>query len=160
MFVQKTLHFRPEAALKVVVYKKIELFSSLVFFFFFQNNASKLLLAIMESRHDSENAERILYNMRPKELVEVIKKAYLQGEVEFEESKEEEDSGDEEEHDAASPRNVGHNIYILAHQVCYSPQHQWCTVKSQELSKDTVYKQLRLHHFLFVVCVLPTVGAS
>ncbi|KAG8133330.1 hypothetical protein E2320_011137, partial [Naja naja] len=32
------------------------------------NNASKLLLAIMESRHDSENAERILYNMRPKEL--------------------------------------------------------------------------------------------
>uniref|UniRef100_A0AAQ5Z662 Inositol 1,4,5-trisphosphate receptor n=1 Tax=Amphiprion ocellaris TaxID=80972 RepID=A0AAQ5Z662_AMPOC len=69
-----------------------------------KNNASKLLLAIMESRHDSENAERILYNMRPKELVEVIKKAYLQG---------------EEEHDAASPRNVGHNIYILAHQVCY-----------------------------------------
>lgn len=36
---------------------------------FAQNNASKLLLAIMESRHDSENAERILYNMRPKELV-------------------------------------------------------------------------------------------
>lgn len=34
-----------------------------------QNNASKLLLAIMESRHDSETAERILYNMRPKELV-------------------------------------------------------------------------------------------
>uniref|UniRef100_A0A8C2UDR8 Inositol 1,4,5-trisphosphate receptor n=1 Tax=Coturnix japonica TaxID=93934 RepID=A0A8C2UDR8_COTJA len=34
-----------------------------------KNNASKLLLAIMESRHDSENAERILYNMRPKELV-------------------------------------------------------------------------------------------
>lgn len=36
---------------------------------FVQNNASKLLLAIMESRHDSETAERILYNMRPKELV-------------------------------------------------------------------------------------------
>ncbi|KAF7646937.1 hypothetical protein LDENG_00180360, partial [Lucifuga dentata] len=33
-----------------------------------KNNASKLLLAIMESRHDNENAERILYNMRPKEL--------------------------------------------------------------------------------------------
>nr|XP_019941984.1 PREDICTED: inositol 1,4,5-trisphosphate receptor type 1 [Paralichthys olivaceus] len=82
-----------------------------------KNNASKLLLAIMESRHDSENAERILYNMRPKELVEVIKKAYLQGEVEFEDAKEEEDNGEEEEHDAASPRNVGHNIYILAHQL-------------------------------------------
>ncbi len=26
----------------------------------------------MESRHDSENAERILYNMRPKELVSMI----------------------------------------------------------------------------------------
>ncbi|CAG5981948.1 unnamed protein product [Menidia menidia] len=82
-----------------------------------KNNASKLLLAIMESRHDSENAERILYNMKPKELVEVIKKAYLQGEVEFEDTREEEDNGDEEEHDAASPRNVGHNIYILAHQL-------------------------------------------
>ncbi|XP_041446738.1 inositol 1,4,5-trisphosphate receptor type 1 isoform X7 [Xenopus laevis] len=75
-----------------------------------KNNASKLLLAIMESRHDSENAERILYNMRPKELVEVIKKAYLQGEVEFED-------GESGEDYAASPRNVGHNIYILAHQL-------------------------------------------
>ncbi|XP_066519927.1 inositol 1,4,5-trisphosphate-gated calcium channel ITPR1 isoform X1 [Hoplias malabaricus] len=76
-----------------------------------KNNASKLLLAIMESRHDSENAERILYNMRPKELVEVIKKAYQQGEADFDE---EEENG--EDH-AASPRNVGHNIYILAHQL-------------------------------------------
>nr|XP_039334480.1 inositol 1,4,5-trisphosphate receptor type 1 isoform X6 [Saimiri boliviensis boliviensis] len=74
-----------------------------------KNNASKLLLAIMESRHDSENAERILYNMRPKELVEVIKKAYMQGEVEFEDG--------ENGEDGASPRNVGHNIYILAHQL-------------------------------------------
>ncbi|XP_031423065.1 inositol 1,4,5-trisphosphate receptor type 1 isoform X5 [Clupea harengus] len=79
-----------------------------------KNNASKLLLAIMESRHDSENAERILYNMRPKELVEVIKKAYMQGEIEVEHSEEAEEG--EEEH-AASPRNVGHNIYILAHQL-------------------------------------------
>uniref|UniRef100_A0A8C2QAE5 Inositol 1,4,5-trisphosphate receptor n=1 Tax=Cyprinus carpio TaxID=7962 RepID=A0A8C2QAE5_CYPCA len=77
-----------------------------------KNNASKLLLAIMESRHDSENAERILYNMRPKELVEVMKMAYQQGETEFED--EEQENG--EDH-AASPRNVGHNIYILAHQV-------------------------------------------
>ncbi|KAK7916382.1 hypothetical protein WMY93_012143 [Mugilogobius chulae] len=79
-----------------------------------KNNASKLLLAIMESRHDSENAERILYNMRPKELVEVIKKAYMQGEIEVEDPPEGEDA--EEEH-SASPRNVGHNIYILAHQL-------------------------------------------
>lgn len=48
--------------------------------------------------------------------VEVIKKAYLQGEVEIEDTREEEEN-EEEDHDAASPRNVGHNIYILAHQV-------------------------------------------
>ena len=36
-----------------------------------KNNASKLLLAIMESRtSDSENvAEKIIYNMNPKQLV-------------------------------------------------------------------------------------------
>ena len=44
----------------------------------------------------------------------MIKKAYMQGEIEVEEPQEGEDG--EEEH-AASPRNVGHNIYILAHQV-------------------------------------------
>ena len=41
-------------------------------YFILQNNASKLLLAIMESRHDSENAERILYNMSPKQLVRFL----------------------------------------------------------------------------------------
>lgn len=46
--------------------------------------------------------------------VEVIKKAYMQGEIEVEEPQEGEEG--EEEH-SASPRNVGHNIYILAHQV-------------------------------------------
>uniref|UniRef100_A0A8C7FLI9 Inositol 1,4,5-trisphosphate receptor n=1 Tax=Oncorhynchus kisutch TaxID=8019 RepID=A0A8C7FLI9_ONCKI len=74
-----------------------------------KNNASKLLLAIMESRHDSENAERILYNMRPKEL-DIFKGKLSDGLVC------DEDEDGEEEH-AASPRNVGHNIYILAHQL-------------------------------------------
>nr|XP_056703464.1 inositol 1,4,5-trisphosphate receptor type 2 [Euleptes europaea] len=74
-----------------------------------KNNASKLLLAIMESRHDSENAERILFNMRPRELVDVMKNAYNQGL----ESDHEEESGD----DGISPKDVGHNIYILAHQL-------------------------------------------
>uniref|UniRef100_A0A803SZE9 Inositol 1,4,5-trisphosphate receptor n=1 Tax=Anolis carolinensis TaxID=28377 RepID=A0A803SZE9_ANOCA len=74
-----------------------------------KNNASKLLLAIMESRHDSENAERILFNMRPRELVDVMKNAYNQGL----ESDHEEESGD----DSISPKDVGHNIYILAHQL-------------------------------------------
>ncbi|XP_067324977.1 inositol 1,4,5-trisphosphate-gated calcium channel ITPR2 isoform X3 [Anolis sagrei] len=74
-----------------------------------KNNASKLLLAIMESRHDSENAERILFNMRPRELVDVMKNAYNQGL----ESDHEEENGD----DSISPKDVGHNIYILAHQL-------------------------------------------
>lgn len=113
-----------------------------------QDNASKLLLALMESRHDSENAERILISLRPQELVrrgpgvrwegvpgvggvsgdgdravptarqtafkqalpcqvDVIKKAYLQEE--------------ERENSEVSPREVGHNIYILALQVPAPP---------------------------------------
>ncbi|XP_061430042.1 inositol 1,4,5-trisphosphate receptor type 1-like [Lethenteron reissneri] len=71
-----------------------------------KNNASKLLLAIMESRRDSENAERILYNMRPKELVDVIRNAFNQEEEIY--------PGQE---DTVSPKEVGHNIYILAHQL-------------------------------------------
>ncbi|XP_026086465.1 inositol 1,4,5-trisphosphate receptor type 2-like [Carassius auratus] len=73
-----------------------------------KNNASKLLLAIMESRHDSENAEKILYKMRPNELVDVIKEAYVQ---------EEESEIDQETSDQIRPKDVGHNIYILAHQL-------------------------------------------
>ncbi|XP_028304316.1 inositol 1,4,5-trisphosphate receptor type 2 isoform X2 [Gouania willdenowi] len=74
-----------------------------------KNNASKLLLAIMESRHDSENAEKILFKMRPMELVDVMKEAYAQDL----ENEEDEDSAV----DAIKPRDVGHNIYILAHQL-------------------------------------------
>lgn len=70
-----------------------------------KNNASKTLLAIMESRHDTENAERILYNMTPQQLVDVCKQAYNQ-----------EDLEDENECEV-SCRDVGHNIYILAHQL-------------------------------------------
>ncbi|XP_061578118.1 inositol 1,4,5-trisphosphate receptor type 2 [Cololabis saira] len=74
-----------------------------------KNNASKLLLAIMESRHDSENAEKILYKMRPNELVDVMKEAYTQG---LESEADEDGVGD-----LIKPRDVGHNIYILAHQL-------------------------------------------
>ncbi|XP_077337534.1 inositol 1,4,5-trisphosphate-gated calcium channel ITPR3 isoform X3 [Lithobates pipiens] len=74
-----------------------------------KDNASKLLLALMESRHDSENAERILISLRPQELVDVMKKAYLQ--------EEEGDSSD------VSPMEVGHNIYILALQLARHNKH-------------------------------------
>ncbi|KAK3103047.1 hypothetical protein FSP39_016030 [Pinctada imbricata] len=74
-----------------------------------KNNASKCLLAIMESRHDSENAERILYNMTPKLLVDIAKNAFHQ-EASI-------DDEEEEEEREASPKTVGHNIYILATQL-------------------------------------------
>jgi len=78
-----------------------------------KNNASKLLLAIMESRGDSENAERILYNMNPKQLIDVACGAFHQEEV----LSEEEDEGDDDAEEAVSPKEVGHNIYILCHQL-------------------------------------------
>ncbi|XP_052007974.1 inositol 1,4,5-trisphosphate receptor type 2 [Xyrauchen texanus] len=73
-----------------------------------KNNASKLLLAIMESCQDSENAEKILYKMRPNELFDVMNEAYDH----VEESK-----IDQETSDQIRPKDVGHNIYILAHQL-------------------------------------------
>ncbi|XP_035770462.1 inositol 1,4,5-trisphosphate receptor type 3 [Neolamprologus brichardi] len=89
-----------------------------------KDNASKLLLALMESRHDSENAERILLNLRPRELVEVIKKAYNQ---------ESECEGVEVE---ASPREVGHNIYILAQQLARHNKVLHNLLKPQKNNKE------------------------
>lgn len=81
-----------------------------------KNNASKLLLAIMESRGDNENAERILYNMNPKQLVDVACRAYHQEEI-----LDDNDTLDElycdQDDNGVSPREVGHNIYILCHQL-------------------------------------------
>lgn len=85
---------------------------NLICYLILQNNASKTLLAIMESRHDTENAERILYNMTPQQLVDVCKQAYNQ-----------EDLEDENECEV-SCRDVGHNIYILAHQVQLKPSRK------------------------------------
>lgn len=75
-----------------------------------KNNASKLLLAIMESRGDSENAERILYNMNPKQLVDVACNAFHQ-------ETEDDDVDEANVEDMVSPREVGHNIWILCHQL-------------------------------------------
>nr|CAB3257468.1 inositol 1,4,5-trisphosphate receptor type 2 [Phallusia mammillata] len=94
-----------------------------------KNNASKLLLAIMESRHDSENAERILRNINPTQLVSVIEHAYTKGQRMAEEEgladgessanneQESEESSQLDMTGDGSPRAVGHNIYILAHQL-------------------------------------------
>ncbi|XP_035787416.1 inositol 1,4,5-trisphosphate receptor-like isoform X2 [Anopheles albimanus] len=118
-----------------------------------KNNASKLLLAIMESRGDSENAERILANMNPKQLVDVACRAYHQDENILMLLNQSEGSGGtggsggmgggggggsgasgdgdgygslrpdlgDDGHDdddvGVSPKEVGHNIYILCHQL-------------------------------------------
>lgn len=84
-----------------------------------KNNASKLLLAIMESRGDNENAERILYNMNPKQLVDVACRAYHQEEILDENDTLDElyNGADDTDDNGVSPREVGHNIYILCHQL-------------------------------------------
>ncbi|XP_011263285.1 inositol 1,4,5-trisphosphate receptor isoform X3 [Camponotus floridanus] len=79
-----------------------------------KNNASKLLLAIMESRGDSENAERIMYNMNPKQLVDVACKAFHQ---ELLDDNSDVDDSSTNEEEGVSPKEVGHNIYILCHQL-------------------------------------------
>ncbi|KAL0272305.1 UNVERIFIED_CONTAM: hypothetical protein PYX00_005334 [Menopon gallinae] len=79
-----------------------------------KNNASKLLLAIMESRGDGENAERILYNMNPKQLVDVACRAYHRDGLEDDDDV---DDGLTETESGVSPKEVGHNIYILCHQL-------------------------------------------
>ncbi|XP_068150313.1 inositol 1,4,5-trisphosphate receptor isoform X2 [Drosophila tropicalis] len=104
-----------------------------------KNNASKLLLAIMESRGDSENAERILYNMNPKQLVEVACKAYHQEELidEQDDADDQADSTsgvvDDDDDDATvSPREVGHNIYILCHQLAQHNKELASLLKASE----------------------------
>ncbi|XP_055630280.1 inositol 1,4,5-trisphosphate receptor isoform X3 [Toxorhynchites rutilus septentrionalis] len=96
-----------------------------------KNNASKLLLAIMESRGDSENAERILANMNPKQLIDVACRAYHQDENILLLLNQSDGNGDDNysiKHDlgddqnddddvGVSPKEVGHNIYILCHQL-------------------------------------------
>ncbi|XP_039179356.1 inositol 1,4,5-trisphosphate receptor type 3 isoform X1 [Crotalus tigris] len=101
-----------------------------------KDNASKLLLGLMESRHDSENAERILISLRPQELVDVIKKAYLEEE--------------ECENSEVSPREVGHNIYILALQLSRHNKHLQHLLKPvkriQEEEEEGISSMLILHN--------------
>ncbi|XP_055907369.1 inositol 1,4,5-trisphosphate receptor isoform X2 [Eupeodes corollae] len=111
-----------------------------------KNNASKLLLAIMESRGDSENAERILYNMNPKQLVEVACKAYHQEEM-VDES-EHDDSEPEDDDATVSPREVGHNIYILCHQLAQHNKDLATLLKSSDeaLNFDSKMSQALMYY--------------
>uniref|UniRef100_T1PIU0 RyR and IP3R-like associated n=1 Tax=Musca domestica TaxID=7370 RepID=T1PIU0_MUSDO len=101
-----------------------------------KNNASKFLLAIMESRGDGENAERILYNMNPKQLVDVACKAYHQEEMIDDHDGDEDGVAAEHDDDddvSVSPREVGHNIYILCHQLA---QHNKELASLLKVSED------------------------
>ncbi|KAK2589036.1 hypothetical protein KPH14_001879 [Odynerus spinipes] len=99
-----------------------------------KNNASKLLLAIMESRGDSENAERILYNMNPKQLIDVACRAYHQESLEDENDIDDSSTNGEE---GVSPKEVGHNIYILCHQLAQHNKELATMLKpSEETNAD------------------------
>ncbi|XP_046406859.1 inositol 1,4,5-trisphosphate receptor isoform X3 [Ischnura elegans] len=103
-----------------------------------KNNASKLLLAIMESRGDSENAERILYNMNPRQLIDVSCRAFHQ------ETLDEDDEGDEDSvdgEDGVSPKEVGHNIYILCHQLAQHNKELAALLKPSENNSDPKINQ-------------------
>lgn len=95
-----------------------------------KNNASKLLLAIMESRGDGENAERILYNMNPKQLVDVACRAFHQEMLDNDDDTDSELGTHGE--DDVSPKEVGHNIYILCHQLAQHNKELATLLKSPE----------------------------
>uniref|UniRef100_A0A914ER69 Inositol 1,4,5-trisphosphate receptor n=1 Tax=Acrobeloides nanus TaxID=290746 RepID=A0A914ER69_9BILA len=117
-----------------------------------KSNASKLLLAIMESRHDSENAERVLRNMShtsggPKQLIKAITQAYEMSnsqdfqvtrfraqllaqhttniansrpaipEIAIQNHRPTHPPQPTNPPAIVDPKEVGHNIYILAHQL-------------------------------------------
>jgi inositol 1,4,5-triphosphate receptor type 1 len=90
----------------------------------------------MESNDDTANAERILFNITPKALIDVIKEAFEQGEemdnesenqnaeekkeidIKLENEDNDDDDDDEtDDSDVPPPREVGHNLYILAHKL-------------------------------------------
>ncbi|KAK7590916.1 hypothetical protein V9T40_002529 [Parthenolecanium corni] len=107
-----------------------------------KNNASKLLLAIMESRRDSENAERILYNMNPKQLVDVACRAFHQESLDEDVN----DEGSIDGEEGVSPREVGHNIYILCHQLAQHNKDLKALLKPSEVSDSKVKEALR-HYY-------------
>lgn len=100
-----------------------------------KNNASKLLLAIMESRGDNENAERILYNMNPKQLIDVACSAFHQEEIldEHEQLDDLYNCADDQDDNGVSPREVGHNIYILCHQLAQHNKELAALLKPSEI---------------------------
>lgn len=124
-----------------------------------KNNASKLLLAIMESRADSENAERILISMSPRQLVEVASNAFFQ---KINENNSTIEDGCSSEYQAPDDtiesiatgtvgeefgkrkvcaKEVGHNIYILCHQLAQQNKELAMYLKLNNLNLLTQQQQ-------------------
>lgn len=108
-----------------------------------KNNASKLLLAIMESRGDSENAERILYNMNPKQLVDVACRAFHQESLEDDDVDDDLGEGGD---DGVSPKEVGHNIYILCHQLAQHNKELAALLKPSDINIDPGTNQALIYY--------------
>ncbi|CAF1170496.1 unnamed protein product [Adineta ricciae] len=109
-----------------------------------KDNASKLLLAVMESRDDSTNAERILRNINPvSQLIDVACQIYARGkqeEVEHKEVENLEETHEEEAND--NPDNVaqtvGHNMYILAYQLSRHNRELEALMKIRTLNDEAL----------------------
>ncbi|XP_065219577.1 inositol 1,4,5-trisphosphate receptor [Planococcus citri] len=111
-----------------------------------KNNASKLLLAIMESRGDNENAERILYNMNPKQLVDVACRAFHQESLDDDDDDVIMDDVSIDGDDGVSPKDVGHNIYILCHQLAQHNKDLAALLKPSDLNPDPKVNEALRHY--------------
>ncbi|CAF3997190.1 unnamed protein product, partial [Rotaria sp. Silwood2] len=109
-----------------------------------KDNASKLLLAVMESRDDSTNAERILRNITPvAQLLDVGCQIYARGKQQDIESKEienDEVSHEEEVNDNANnvAQTVGHNMYILTYQLARHNRELEALMKLRTLNDEAL----------------------
>ncbi|CAF3881050.1 unnamed protein product [Rotaria sp. Silwood2] len=112
-----------------------------------KDNASKLLLAVMESRDDSTNAERILRNIVPiSQLLDVGCEIYARGkQQEIEEKNTQESENDELLHDEEAnessdnvAQTVGHNIYILAYQLARHNRELEVLMKHRTLNDEAL----------------------
>ncbi|CAF0857142.1 unnamed protein product [Adineta ricciae] len=112
-----------------------------------KDNASKLLLAVMESRDDSTNAERILRNIVPvSQLLDVGCDIYARGKQQEMEGKGDQDAEYEEIlHDEDTNENsdnvaqtVGHNMYILAYQLARHNRELEILMKHRTLNDEAL----------------------
>ncbi|CAF1314468.1 unnamed protein product [Adineta steineri] len=109
-----------------------------------KDNASKLLLAVMESRDDSTNAERILRNITPvSQLLDVACQIYARGkqeesEVTKDENPEESPEEEVNENSDNVAQTVGHNMYILAYQLSRHHRELEVLMKHRTLNDEAL----------------------